>query len=165
MPRGIGGHTLPNKGATDSWITPKKIIEAIGPFDLDPCECTPQPWPCAAKSYTAKDDGLSLPWAGRVWLNPPYSTAEKWLDRLASHGNGTALVFARTETEMFRRHVWDRAHGLLFLFGRLYFHYPDGTRAKGNSGGPSVLVAYSHKDAERLKACKLHGAFCRWTRK
>jgi hypothetical protein len=34
-------------GGTDDWITPPGIIEALGPFDLDPCASVGQPWPCA----------------------------------------------------------------------------------------------------------------------
>jgi len=33
----IGKHERPNKGATDIWLTPLEIIDALGPFDLDPC--------------------------------------------------------------------------------------------------------------------------------
>lgn len=157
--QGIGGHTLPNKGATDNWITPRHVVDALGPFGLDPCACSPQPWPCADESYTAADDGLSQEWRGRVWLNPPYSQAALWLEKLADYGCGTALIFARTETEMFRQHVWEQASGLLFLHGRLYFHKPDGSRAKGNSGGPSVLVAYGEYNAERLYTSGLKGSF------
>lgn len=156
---GIGSHTAPNKGATDSWITPRLIIDALGPFDLDPCECTPQPWSCARQSFTVSDNGLTSTWAGRVWLNPPYSEAGKWLKRLADHGRGTALIFARTETADFREYVWKRASALLFLWGRLHFYHPNGSKAKGNSGGPSVLVAYGRSDAEILKTCGLSGAF------
>ena len=50
-------------------------------------------------------------------------------------------MFARTETEMFVEAVWKRATALRFLFGRLYFHRPDGRRAEANAGAPSVLVA------------------------
>ena len=157
----IGSHTSPHRGASDSWITPKPIIDALGPFDLDPCQCVPQPWPCATRSYSLPDDGLLLPWSGRVWLNPPYGPATfSWMNRLAEHGKGTALIFARTETEMFVKCVWQRATALLFLHGRLHFHYPDGRRAKGNSGGPSVLVAYGDCDANRLLgATGLDGSF------
>jgi hypothetical protein len=158
--KGIGGHTTPNHGATDSWITPKFIIDALGPFDLDPCQCDSQPWPCATMGY--HEHGLEQPWFGRVWLNPPYSSAAKWLEKLADHGCGTALIFARTETEMFQEFVWNRATGILFLWGRLFFHYQDGKRAKGNSGAPSVLIAYGKDDAEKLKTCGLPGAYCTW---
>jgi len=157
---GIGSHTAPNRGATDSWITPKWIIDDLGPFDLDPCQCVPQPWTCATEAYTRDDDGLAMPWTGRVWLNPPYGPATgDWLAKLADHGKGTALIFARTETEMFVSWVWKRATAILFIEGRLYFHHPDGRKAKGNSGGPSVLVAYGDDDAAALRASGIRGSF------
>ena len=64
-------HTRRRNTTTDSWITPKWIIEAFGPFDLDPCACNPQPWPCATRQYTESDNGLLLPWDGMIWMNPP----------------------------------------------------------------------------------------------
>jgi DNA N-6-adenine-methyltransferase (Dam) len=142
-----GAHT------TDSWITPKWLIDRIGPFDLDPCQCDPQPWPCAATGYT--ENGLLLPWHGLVWCNPPYGKAMKaWLNKLALHGNGIALVFARTETEAFFGHVWPYASALMFLQGRLTFAYPDGSlpRNGANSGGPSVLIGYGEEARRRLHA-------------
>ncbi len=160
MTQGIGSHTAAHQGASDSWITPRVIIDELGPFDLDPCRCDPQPWPCATEGYSLPDDGLLLPWEGRVWLNPPYGPKTGlWLKRLAEHGRGTALIFARTETQMFVRWVWGHAMALLFLFGRLHFHHPDGRKAKGNSGGPSVLVAYGREDAMRLRESRLAGSY------
>jgi hypothetical protein len=156
--KGIGGHTSPNRGATDSWITPKEIIDALGRFDLDPCQCDPQPWTCAAAHYTIDVDGLSQDWFGRVWCNPPYSDVWRWLDRLAEHGRGTALIFARTEVKGFVEQVWRKASAVMFLHGRLFFHHPDGSRAKGNSGGPSCLVAYGDDDAQRLRYSGLSGS-------
>ena len=40
------------KQTTNDWITPRWLIEALGQFDLDPCACIPQPWPCAARQFT-----------------------------------------------------------------------------------------------------------------
>lgn len=95
-----------------------------------------------------------------MWMNPPYGLAAKtWLKRLAEHKNGIALVFARTETAAFTQHVWPSASALLFLDGRLSFHYPDGTRAKANGGAPSVLIAYGTEAANRLRNSGLKGAF------
>ena len=159
---GIGGHTTPNRGATDSWITPKYIVDALGSFDLDPCQCVPQPWPCAKNALTEQQNGLSCKWYGRVWLNPPYSEVWQWMEKLADHGRGTALVFARTETEGFVGQVWQRATCVMFLHGRLFFHKPDGSRAKGNSGGPSCLVAYGPEDAKKLRESKLTGSIVSW---
>lgn len=161
----IGGHQSANSGTT-TWLTPRPIIWALGgpdSFDLDPCAApAPRPWPTAqAMNAEADGDGLALEWWGRVWLNPPYSSAdiERWLTKLADHARGTALIFARTETAAFERQIWARASGLIFLYGRLHFHYPDGQRAKANAGAPSVLVAYGQDDAERLAACNIAGAF------
>jgi phage N-6-adenine-methyltransferase len=156
--KGIGGHTSPNRGATDSWITPKETVDALGPFDLDPCACSPQPWKCAENHYTIEQDGLAQLWEGRIWLNPPYSEVWGWLDKLADHGRGTALIFARTEVKGFVEQVWQKASAIMFLHGRLFFHHPDGTRAKGNSGGPSCLVAYGRDDAQRLRESGLSGS-------
>lgn len=55
----------------DEWLTPPALLRALGQFDLDPCSPVVRPWDTAAQHYTVQDDGLSLPWAGRVWLNPP----------------------------------------------------------------------------------------------
>ena len=156
---GICGHTQPGRGLSDSWVTPRDIPEKLGEFDLDPCECTPQPWRHAARGFNVSADGLRSEWTGRVWLNPPYSNWSAWVERLANHGSGTALLFARTETADFVRIVWGRAHSILFLWGRLRFHAPDGTRAKGNAGGPSCLVAYSARDSIQLAASGIPGSF------
>jgi len=144
----------------DEWLTPPEIIRDLGPFDLDPCAPVVRPWPTAVRHFTIRDDGLKQPWSGSVWCNPPYGReAAAWLDRCAQHGCAIALIFARTETAMFVRHVWNRAQALLFLHGRLHFHHVDGTRAHANSGAPSVLVAYGEEMAERLENSSLSGTF------
>lgn len=148
------------RAETVVWLTPPHILEALGPFDLDPCACTDRPWDTAKNHYVEADDGLTQEWDGFVWMNPPYGLAAKtWLKRLAEHKNGIALVFARTETAAFTQHVWPSASALLFLDGRLSFHYPDGTRAKANGGAPSVLIAYGTEAANRLRNSGLKGAF------
>lgn len=147
MGKGIGGHQRAYEGKTDEWLTPPDIIQALGPFDLDPCSPINRPWDTAKVHYTVEDDGLSKPWMGRVWLNPPYGPMTgTWLNMLADHGNGISLIFARTETEMFHAQVWERADAIFFFKGRLFFHDVAGNRAKHNSGGPSVLVAYGHNN-------------------
>lgn len=160
---GIGGHHS-NRPQTVEWLTPPAILTALGgaeSFDLDPATPDIQPWPTAKHRYTKADDGLAKPWFGRVWLNPPYTNGiiGRWLGKLAQHGAGTTIIFARTETDAFFRHVWEQAHALLFLRGRLNFHYPTGERAAANSGAPTVLCAYGDHDMEILAACGLNGQF------
>lgn len=91
----------------DEWLTPPSILSALGEFDLDPCAPIVRPWDTAKHHYTLPEDGLSKPWFGRIWLNPPFGRhAVKWLRKLRDHGNGIALIPARTETAMFYETVW-----------------------------------------------------------
>ncbi|MDD3089749.1 MAG: DNA N-6-adenine-methyltransferase [Candidatus Omnitrophica bacterium] len=132
---------------TSEWLTPPEILEALGPFDLDPCAPVNRPWDMAGKHYTVDDNGLIQQWTGRVWCNPPYGVqTSAWLQLLAHHGDGIALIFARTETETFFRHVWDKADAVLFIQGRLYFYHVNGQRATMNAGAPSCLVAYGQSN-------------------
>jgi hypothetical protein len=147
---------------SDVWLTPPEILDALGPFNLDPCAAPePRPWPTAHLHYwTPRHNGLLEPWSGRVWLNPPYSReAVRWLQRMAAHGNGIALTFARTETTWFFETVWHAASAILFLEGRLHFHQQNGRRAEANAGAPSVLVACGEVNAAVLEHCGLPGYF------
>jgi hypothetical protein len=155
----IGSHQS-HKAIKDEWLTPPEIITALGAFDLDPCAPVKRPWNTAREHFTIQDNGLLKAWHGRVWLNPPYGAETgKWLARLAEHENGIALIFARTETEMFFSHVWRKASALLFIERRLYFHHASGERASANSGGPSVLIAYRQDNALALQTSGIKGAF------
>jgi hypothetical protein len=82
-----------------------------------------------------------------------------WQRLVESAGNGIALIFARTETADFHAQVWEKAAAILFLRGRIHFHYPDGTQAKANAGAPSVLVAYGDRMAMRLRTTGLAGHY------
>ena len=151
----LGSHQR-TVGKSQDWITPKHIIDALGPFDLDPCAAWPRPWACAAVNNTAT--GLEMEWGGAVWLNPPFDRYQvgKWVRKLANHGNGIALLHARTEADWFVP-VWEKASAILFLSDRLYFHYPDGRRAEANSGAPAVLAAFGEKCKNRLCDSRLKG--------
>lgn len=142
----------------EEWLTPPEIINALGPFDLDPCAPINRPWPTAANHYTIEDNGLIKPWQGRVWLNPPYGgETGKWMRRMKDHGNGIVLIFARTETQTFHECVWGVADAVLWIKGRLTFYNVDGTKPKNSGGAPSVLIAYGKDNAERLRTCGITG--------
>lgn len=93
-----------------TWLTPPHIIEALGPFDLDPC-CPPNmPWRTAAQMVSRPDDGLAVDWTGkRVWLNPPYGReAIPFLRKMAANRTGGGYrpsVRAHGFLDMARQHL------------------------------------------------------------
>ena len=147
-----------SKDGKDEWLTPPEIIKGLGDFDLDPCSPVQRPWPTAARHYTVHDNGLKKPWVGRVWLNPPYGReAIRWMRRLAEHGNGVALILARTETRMFFETIWERADALFFFRGRLTFYHLDGMLSLNCVGAPSCLVAYGSENVQSIRESQLQG--------
>jgi len=145
------GHESPFEGDSNDWITPKWIIDAfdsLAPkgerfFDLDPCASLTQPWPTAARMFTERDNGLMQPWEGRVYCNPPYGPhTGVWCEKLAKHGNGIALIFARVETRLWHDFIFPLAAAVLFPAGRMLIARPDGTVGKATSGAPSAIIAY-----------------------
>jgi hypothetical protein len=155
----LGSHQR-TVGVSQVHLTPRWIVDALGPFDLDPCAADSRPWDCARENWTEADDGLSRPWRGRVWLNPPFDRYQvgRWIGRLAEHGDGVALLHARTEAAWFRP-IWERAELACFLFRRIKFVRPDGTEQPANSGAPVVLAAFGSGAAARLRSAGLEGAF------
>lgn len=131
----------PPVGQSDEWYTPPEIFDALGlTFDLDPCSPGPHHWVPARKVYTKADDGLAQPWNGVVWMNPPFGGRNgqvPWLRKFFDHGNGIALVAARTSASWF--HEWAvRADTMLFPRGKTKFVRPDGS--VGKSPGTGVVL-------------------------
>lgn len=112
-------------GATSDWYTPPEYFPALGlVFDLDPCSPGPGHWVPAKKIYTKADDGLAQPWAGLVFMNPPFAGRNghvPWLVKFLDHGNGIAIVRAYTSSGWFHAHVVPRAELLLFPRGKTKF--------------------------------------------
>lgn len=141
------------------WWTPPAIVSSLGEFDLDPCAGSPRPWDTAKAHYG--ELGLLQNWHGRVWLNPPYGKEiSEWLLRMANHGNGVALVFARTGAPWFHDYIWKAATGVLFLRHRIYFHDQRGERATTNAGSDACLVSYGD-NVGSLADCGMEGHLVR----
>lgn len=149
------------------YLTPRHVIDALAPFDLDPCASAPRPWDTAAKHYTIVDDGLARPWKGLVWMNPPFGrqpngTSEiDWWRKLAKHPDGGIGLTSpnKTETQLFQKVIFPNCSGILFLEKRLSFCNTDGTPLAGTFG-PTCLVAFGKLAASRLSLCSLRGFYC-----
>ena len=150
MARGFTHESFVNNSV--EWYTPPELFDALGlVFDLDPCSpgqgLTHVP---AHKVYTEADDGLVQPWHGMVFVNPPYGTQTgKWMDKLADHGNGVALVFARPDTAWAQRAI--RAADITcFIRGRVRFYQGDKHTLGGTPGSGSMLLGYGDKAVEAI---------------
>lgn len=128
-------------GASDDWYTPPEIFAALGlRFDLDPCSPGLGHWVPADRIYTKADDGLSKPWAGLVFMNPPFGGRGghvPWLVKFFYHGNGVAIVRAYTSSGWWHEHM-HRAETILFPAGKTKFIRPDGS--VGGSPGHGVVL-------------------------
>lgn len=127
-----------------TWVTPKWIFDWVGRFDLDPATFDGHPWPCADENRFT--DGLSTPWHGRVFLNPPYESRqiEPFMERMASHANGVAVVACRVDTNWFQRYVFGAARHVFFPRGRINFCTSDGREMRGVAF-PSCVAFYENR--------------------
>jgi hypothetical protein len=151
-------NTGPSKSTT--WITPQWIIDLIGQSDLDPCGYKLPDGTfvtqCAGRTYTLQDgeDGLSLPWEGTVYCNPPYDDNKTWLRRCREYhvetgNNVIVLMYNRSETRYFQEEV-PFATGVLFPFGRIEFLDETG-KLRGRAPAPNILLAYGDGAFERIR--------------
>ena len=121
----------------DEWWTPGKYVEAarrvMGGIDLDPASTPPANKTVqAARFYTKSDNGLDQPWAGRVFLNPPYSypLVEKFTTRLIEQAEAgfvseaIVLVNNSTDTDWFQALL--SRYPACFTDGRVNFYRDTG---------------------------------------
>ena len=152
------------KDRTDEWYTPKHIIDSLtcagANFELDPCTFVNPPYQIAKNTFNKYQDGLTKDWFGNVWCNPPYSTflIKKFIAKLASHGNGIALIFNRMDNSLWHELIFPNADAILILRGRLRFMNIDGV-VSDPAGCGSVLVAFGKENAECLERCGIDGKF------
>ena len=141
----VGGFTHESTiNESVEWYTPPYIFDALNIlFDLDPC--SPKQGgvvPARHKFSLPEQDGLVEPWFGRVWLNPPYGKETGvWLRKLAAHGDGIALVFARTGTRWFQE-VAAQASQICFISGRVKFISGATGELGASPGADSMLLAF-----------------------
>ncbi|MCK9577822.1 MAG: phage N-6-adenine-methyltransferase [Clostridia bacterium] len=131
---------------TDEWETPQHLFDFLNndipePFTLDPC-ATPENAKCK-NYYTIEDDGLRKSWSGIVFVNPPYSSVDKWLAKAVYECRSTnepitiaLLIGSRTDTTYWRDYIWTGpVWALTFIRGRLKFG-----NATNSAPFPSCIV-------------------------
>lgn len=125
---------------SDVWVTPpglRKKIERRWNLDYDPCPVQP------------KQDGLSVRWGERCFVNPPYSDAETWLEKahreILDHETDIAvfLLFANTDTAWFHDLILGKSR-IYFIQGRVKFCKPSGEQRDG-AMRPSMLCVFSEE--------------------
>jgi ParB family chromosome partitioning protein len=144
------------------WFTPPWFVElareALGGIDLDPASCAEANEVVqASRFYTADDDGLSQPWKGRVFVNPPYAMplvenfARKLVDEYEA-GNVSAGVWLSnnaTETGWFQ-HLARYASAICFPRRRLAFWQPGAETPAAGGALQGQVVVYVGSDADRF---------------
>lgn len=152
-----------SKNQTDRWLTPPEIITALGSFDLDPACESVMPWRTSKIMVSNEmpddrvgipadivSDGLTLAWAGRVWLNCPWSDPLLWALKMAVHRNGVWLSSGKSPDTQWAQIILGAADAVLFPVGRPLFHYPDGTKSSGK-WTPVMFAAWGKENVSALR--------------
>ena len=146
---------VPHYLTTDDVYTPPHIFERLGlEFDLD--VCAPPgglPWVPARRHYSVGDDGLTAPWEGLVWMNPPYSDPAPWVKRWLAHPTGVAIVpFAKSD---WFTDLWQRADALALATrpdGSINLRWIKGKQNDHSVFMPVALVAMGASSVAALDA-------------
>lgn len=126
-------HVAKSSGYNE-WYTPAEYIQAarlvLGEIDLDPASSEEANTVVKArKIYTIDDDGLSQPWYGRVWMNPPYSAdlIGKFCDKIITEPIDAAVILVNnaTETRWFVK-LTSMATAIVFPTSRIIYWEPGG---------------------------------------
>ena len=106
------------------WYTPEWIFKKLNmEFDID--VCAPKggiDYIPAKKHFCIEDDGLIQKWEGKVWMNPPFKEAGKWMTKFHEHANGVALVPV-SKTKWFDKLIEDPKVKIEILPSTLSFHH------------------------------------------
>jgi phage N-6-adenine-methyltransferase len=109
--------------ASPEWGTPQDLFDSLNTvfgFTLDAC-ATAENAKCQ-QFYTRDQDGLTQPWEGMVWCNPPYGRGlGKWVEK-ACNSRATVVMLVPAYTSNAWWHKYVIPHGeVILLRGRLQF--------------------------------------------
>ena len=147
--------------SSDEWYTPKWLIDTLGPFDLDPCSPMKPIYTIAKETFNKEQNGLIQVWDKKkfVWLNPPYNgkLIRQFIEKLAEHNNGIAIVVNRTDNLLFQEIIFPKAKSMIFMRKRVKFIKEDGTSNSPMFG--SCLIAFGDEADKRLMNCGIEGKY------
>lgn len=161
----FGDEDLAQPVDRDRWCTPPWVIElvraALGDIDLDPASNARAQSVVDAHDWYSLDvgrDGLVMPWAGRVWCNPPYSRGliELFADRIVEEwGRGEidamlVLVNSATSTKWWHQ-LARHASAIIYPDHRLAFWHAETRRTAKGGRYDQTLFAFGLVDLEPLK--------------
>lgn len=151
-------NTKKTEKSTNTWLTPRSLLDRLGHFDLDPCAATVRPWDIADVNYTEEDNGLIQEWFGRVWCNPPYgSEAYPFLKKFSEYsGPGLMLLFTRTDIKAWHEYIFPTAKYIFFIKGRIKFCRPDGSQ-EATANAASCLLAWDKSELPLLLQLEKEG--------
>ena len=138
----MSGKIGSEKEKSVEWYTPKWIFDYLDiSFDLDPASPSDhETFVPAAIKYTKEEDGLLMPWRGRVFMNPPYGTeTPKWMEKFINHSHGIALVFSRTDARWFQSAMFN-CDAVLFVAGRIKFVPGHENKHKESGAGAGTAI-------------------------
>lgn len=134
--------------ATDNWSTPQDFFDKLNDefhFTLD--VCADETNHKCEYYYTKEVDGLSRPWIGIIWCNPPYGRKiGEWVQRAyisSQIGSATVVMLlpARTDTRWFHDYIYNMPNTeIRFIKGRLKFG-----GCKNSAPFPSMVVIFRSK--------------------
>ena len=137
-----------SNGNGDTWLTDPELINALGPFDTDPCVPSKMPWRTAKRMVTEKEDGLLAKWVGRVWLNGPYSGMSPWADKMIEHNNGIMILHTKSVDTIWAQKVLNKCSLMFVPRGRIQFY-----DIKGKPIGKwhsHILLSFGSLNAHKL---------------
>ena len=130
------------------WETPQDLYDTLNEefhFTLDPC-ATAETAKCESY-FTEEDDGLSKPWTGNVFVNPPYGKGIiNWVSKCYNESRLSAnvvvsLLPSRTDTRWWHEYVM-QADDIRFIKGGLKFN-----NSVNSAPFPSVIVIWKNKSS------------------
>jgi len=150
---------------SENWLTPKDLFQKLHRvfhFKCDPCTMKSNPLGMKV-FYTRKMDGLTLPWVGPAFVNPPYSMPVMINGRYVRRADGTIkrtrvihhwvqkgyheslrgitnvmLITQRLDTEIWQDVIIIKAKAICLMRGRKHF-----SKEKDPSTFGSALVVFT----------------------